>query len=414
MTTTSAPGEGATSLPSPSPTLQAEFQDVTLIPGRLPGDWSVIGLVTNESASSVGGVEVDISLYDAEDTLLAAQTVKPMLTILDPGAQSPFSARFPSAGAAARVEAEVIDYLPSSQPSIPIEVEQLDARVTSDGRTAVYGRALNSSQQTVEIVDLVLMASSSAGEPVALSEPAAGLSILDAGGSAPFVAVLGATDIADRLSSFSNARPVASRIEPSLSFSVPLRVEVDHQGSPLVIGAVLNDGDNWTSADIVVSLKNGDELVGLGEVKLPWPLAPGESQPFLVSDFPGLLQRMHDLGIEPTGLAATAEIDPAGSETSTSPPVSLQASVTAEEVLQGSLFLKGSLTNAGSEKVDRPCTLVVLRSTQGEVITAGFLVAGDELGAGETLPFTLTLPLPEGADLGMAEFDVRAGGFLPE
>jgi hypothetical protein len=36
------------------------------------------------------------------------------------------------------------------------------------------------------------------------------------------------------------------------------------------------------------------------------------------------------------------------------------------------------------------------------------------LEAVTTLLFTLTLALPEGVDLAMAEFDVRAAGFLPE
>ncbi len=408
---TSPPGEQLTALPSSTPTLDAEFQDVTLIPGRLRGDWSVIGLVTNESAGSVGGIELNISLFDADDTMLAAQTVSPVLTTLGPGAQSPFSARFPGAGVADHARVEVIAYLPSGQSSAPVEIEQLETRPTGDGRIAVYGRARNSSQQTVEIVDLVLMASSSTGEPIALSDNAKGLSVLEPGASAPFVAVLGASDASVQLQVFSVAQPVASRSEPALGLSEPIQIEFDDDGSPLVIGTLHNDSHDWLNADVVVELHQGDELVGLGELELPWPIAPGESQPFLISEFPGLPERIRSLGTEVGNLVATAEIDPAGSGISTSPPITLEADITAQEVIEGSLFLKGTLTNGGSEKIDRPSAVVVLRSTQGEVISAGFVVAGAVIGAGQSLPFILTMRLPADADLAMAEFDLRAGGF---
>jgi hypothetical protein len=410
----SPPGEQTTALPSPTPPLDAEFQDVTLTPGRLRGDWSVIGLVTNQSSGSVGGVDLEVSLFDANNSLLAVQTVGPALTTLAAGAQSPFAARFSGAGAADHVRVEVIAYHPSGQSSAPVEVEQLETRPTGDGRMAVYGLAVNGGRQTVEIVDLVLMAMSPNGRPMALSEKAAGLSVLDAGASAPFVAVLGASDASVQLQAFSFAQPIASRSSPALSFSGPIRIQVARDGSPLVIGTLHNDSHDWMNADVVVDLRQGDDLVGLGALELPWPLAPGELQPFLMSEFPGLLERTRSLGIEPGNLVATAEIDPAGSRISTSPPITLQADITAQEVIESSLFLKGTLTNGGSEKVDRPSAVAVLRSTQGEVISAGFVVAGTELGAGQSLPFILVLRLPADADLAMAEFDLRAGGFLAE
>jgi hypothetical protein len=411
---TSPPGGQVTALPSPTPPLDAEFQDVTLIPGRLAGDWSVIGVVTNRSEASVGGVDLKVSLYDSSDALLAVQTVRPALTNLAAGGQSPFAARFPGAGAADHTRVEAIAYLPSVQSWTPIEIEQLETQPAGDGRMAAYGIAVNRGLQTVEIVELVLMATSPNGEPIAISDEAAGLSVLNPGASAPFAAILSTSDTPILLQAFSNAQPLAGETEQELSLAGPIMIQHDRDGSPLVVGTLHNDGLDWMTADVVVDLRRGDEIVGVSELELPWPLAPGESQPFLTSEFPGLIQRLQSQGIDPGSLVATAQIDPAGSHISTSPPITLEAEITAQEVIEGSLFLKGSLTNGRSEKVDRPSAAVVLRSTQGEVISAGFVVAGTQLGAGQSLPFILTLRLPADADVAMAEFDLRAAGLPAE
>jgi hypothetical protein len=400
--------------PTPTPPLPAEFQDIALIPGRLRGDWSVIGLITNRSTDSVGQVELEVSLFDADDALLASRTVTPALTTLAPGARSPFSARFPGAGLADHARAEVVAYAPIEMSTTIVEVDRLQAFPTDDGRIAVYGLATNTGRQALEVVDLVLMATSSTGAPIALSDPPAGLSLLEPGASAPFAALLDTNDPSVRLQAFSDARPVAISGEQPLSFSGPVQIRVDPQGAPLVIGILHNEGNDWMTADIVVELRRADELIGLGELELPWPIAPGESQPFLLSEFPGLVERLRSEGIEPADLTATAMLDPAGSKKSTSPPVTLEADVTAQEVIEGSLFLKGTVTNDTSTKVDRPSVVAVLRSTEGGVITAGFVIAGAELAAGESLPFTLTLQLPAGADVSMAEFDLRAAGFRSE
>jgi hypothetical protein len=410
-TATSPAGESPTPLPTATPPLVAEFSDLTLVPGRLAGDWSVVGLITNGSDRAVRGVQLDVSLFDAADALLALQTVTPALTILAARGTSPFSARFTSVGEADHVRVEVISYVSSNEPSATVAVEALEARPTGDGRMAAYGVVVNDGRQTVEIVNLALMAISPSGEPMALSGEAEGLSVLHPGASAPFVAVVDTGDRSISLRAFSVAQPISSPSEPAIALSGPVQIQAAGDGSPLVIATLHNDGHDWFTADVVVELHLGDQLVGLGELELPWPLAPGESRPFMMSEFPGALERIRSLGTDPRNLLARLEIDPAGSRRSDSPPVMLEADITAQNVIQGSLFLKGTLTNDTSEQIDRPSAVIAIHSTQGEVIAAGFVVAGPEIAAGQSLPFILTLRLPVDTDLAMAEFDLRAGGF---
>lgn len=400
--------------PATTPPLHAGFLDVSLIAGRYPGDWSVIGLVANSSTDAVSGLEIDVSLFDASDQLLAHQVVRPALETIGPGAQSPFAAHFAEAGAAAHPRAEVIAYHIAAQPPARIEIDQLVTRAADDGRTAVYGRVTNETPERVEIEDLAVLASWSSGAALALSDSVHGLSVLDPGEAAPFTATLDTDDPALRLRVFGSARSIPDEGQLPLSFPVGPRVEVDSEGAPLVLGMVRNDSGDWWTADIIVSLRSGDELLGICEVVLPWPVAPGESLPFLADEFPDLRRRMRGEPIDPERLSVEAQLDPAGSRTTSSPPTTLQASVTTQEVVGGSLFLRGTLSNTASERVERPTVLAVLRSTDGETLSAGFVVAGPVLDPAATLPFVLTLHLPQAADLSMAEFDLRAGGFRPE
>jgi hypothetical protein len=409
----SPPAAPATFLPSPTPPLTADFQDVTLIPGRIAGDWTVIGLITNQSAQTVGDLVLDVGLYDEGDVALAHLPISPALPRLGPEDQSPFTARFTGAGSADHARAEVVAYRPSEASPTSIEVGQLQAWPMDEGRLAVFGRAVNAGGQTVEVDGLAIMASSSSGQPLALSETTAGLSLLDPGEATPFVTVLETDDASVVLEGFVSGRS-AARQDLKLELVSPLKIEVDQQGSALVIGSVRNDSQDWLTADVIVSLQKGDELMGLGEAALPWPLAPGETQAFLLDEFPGMRQRLDEKGLDPGGLSPTGEFDPAGSRTTASKPVAIEASITAQEVVGGSVFLKGTLTNGGTQRLYRPGAMAVLRSTEGEVISAGFVAAGADLEAGASLPFTLTIPLPEGVDLAMAEYDVRAAGFLPE
>src|SRR3989337_1120804 len=42
--------------------LEVDFSEITLIPGRLAGDWTVIGMLTNRSAFAAQGITLDVTL----------------------------------------------------------------------------------------------------------------------------------------------------------------------------------------------------------------------------------------------------------------------------------------------------------------------------------------------------------------
>ena len=399
---------------APTPAIEVDFSELTLVPGRLAGDWTVIGILTNRSAFAAQGITLDITLQGSGGAPLAHQLISPALNRLAPGAASPFSARFPTAGSAEAALAEVVSYQPASGAAIPLEIDSLAPQPMQDGRVAVYGRVSNSGAKSVVIQDLVILARTPAGDPVALASPASGISLLGVSESAGFVCILESVDPASVLSVYTDAKVVSDPGEPVLAFPEPPRIAFDEQGVPLVLGAVRNDGVVSMLADVVVTLNLEDETIGIAELELPWPLAPGETQPFAVVDFPGLETRVSRSGVDPRSLTAESRIDPAVAVPSSVTPIVLEATITGQEMIGARLFLKGSLTNSGPDPVARPSIMAVLNSTDGEILTAGFVTAAAELGPGTSVPFVLTLRLPERVDLAMAEFDVRGAGMPVE
>ncbi|MGA9534169.1 MAG: hypothetical protein WBR18_15735, partial [Anaerolineales bacterium] len=101
-------------------------------------------------------------------------------------------------------------------------------------------------------------------------------------------------------------------------------------------------------------------------------------------------------------------------ETGQGGPVQLTSSITSFEQIGGSVFLRGTVENAGSATVTTPTLFAALRSTEGELWTAGSLSLAETIKPGERLPFVLDLPLPAGTDLPAAEFDIRALGIPAE
>ncbi len=81
----------------PEPHPQVAFTDLTVLPGDEPGVWLVLGLARNDSRYALETVVATVEVLDLAGTPTAAVTVPVALSILQPGATSPFRARFEQA-----------------------------------------------------------------------------------------------------------------------------------------------------------------------------------------------------------------------------------------------------------------------------------------------------------------------------
>jgi hypothetical protein len=182
---------------------------------------------------------------------------------------------------------------------------------------------------------------------------------------------------------------------------------------PFVVGSVQNADLQARSATLVVTLKEKSQLMGLADVRLPIPLAPGETQLFALASFPGLASRMSSAQASLADLTVEVVFDPveSGAEGVTV-SVPLDVSITSYEAVGSTLFLKGEVNNERSTPIMSPAVVAAVRSTDGKPVTAGWLTVAPSLAPGEKAAFTLPMPLPSGVDPAMSEYDLQAAGFL--
>ena len=130
---------------SATPTLEVEIQELTVLPGGTPGDWTVIGLLENQSGQQLTAISAEISVLDTADTLLATQDIPIFLSHLEPGETSPFKVHFLDVGIATTANAKIFAHETISFERAQVKVEDLSSVPTGDGRLAILGMVVYSS-----------------------------------------------------------------------------------------------------------------------------------------------------------------------------------------------------------------------------------------------------------------------------
>lgn len=403
------PEATATTPPSPTPRMTTEIQELRLLAGPQAGDWRVVGLVANRSSFAVRGVGLRVVLEGAAGTALAEQLVPLALTNLAPGEVSPFTARFAETWVSATsARAEVIGYRGARFTRTSISAGELQRVPSIEGGEVILGELTNSSGTPVDIDGMALLALDADGQPSGLAVPTVLLSHLEPGQSSPILALLEPGIEAVELSSFVDAVAAAAMAPVPLGFPEPPTVQLDAQGDPFVLGSIKNEGSTYRWASFILRVSLEGEVVAAVEVLPPVPLGPGETRPFSVTDLPGLAALLEGREWIPEDLAVEAVVDPRASSVYRAPTEVLGLELYSFEPIGGSLFLRGRVTNDQAAAVEGPVVLASIRTTEGRLVAAGWLVAAEALEAGASADFVLALTLPRGADLAMSEYDVLA------
>jgi hypothetical protein len=185
------------------------------------------------------------------------------------------------------------------------------------------------------------------------------------------------------------------------------------QGNPFVVGEIHNPDDQPRWATFLVELLLDDETFGLASITPPTPLGPGENRAFTVASFPGLRSKLAGQATQPDDIRVEITYDPRASSPSDATFLPLDLNINLYETIGSSLIVRGTVSNTGPEAVQSAIVQATVRLTSGEPLTAGWLVAADTLGVGESVVFILPLTLPQGADPAMSEYDFQAAGLAP-
>ena len=202
---------------------------------------------------------------------------------------------------------------------------------------------------------------------------------------------------------------ILTAIELTLSQNPVLKFT--DQNLPFVIGEINNDAGYIRWVRLLISAQYGDQLLSCTVHTFPAPLNPAESRVFLETNLPGLVPNAKNKGIPLDKVDIEVTIELNFSRDFDEIPIHLPIEIDLYQPVGSSLILRGSLTNPEEKTIMQPTVFATVRTTMGELVSAGWIVVAYEIAPSETLSFVLPLTLPQNTDTVMSEFDVQAIGF---
>lgn len=407
-TATTPPTATPTSTPIPvTPTLHASLTEPILVEDPV-GRRTALGLIRNRAPHAVEGIELEVTFLSATGDMIRQEQVVPVLPYLASGGASPVEFQYEGNTNPASVTLEVVRYEVREALTVQPGASLQTALAGADGGTRVLGELeLHDDVGAVRIDGFAVASADAEGKLTSLARSIAATSYLAPGDRLPFEAFLPTRVPLTSIQTYGSASPTDRRQNSPVQVIFDPGWSFDPQGRPFLIGFVHNPTGATVTAEILLSIRTDGELRQVTGLDLRVPLAPGEQRPFGVRD-PALPKDADPAALE----AEPIIVPPAPGEI---PPrvQSLRMQVTGAEALGSNYFLRGRVSNEGPEAVASPTLIAALRATDGTLWTAGWLRLGDEFEAGQSEPFVLSLPLPEGVEVPLGEFDVRAIGTTP-
>jgi len=395
---------------SPTPAPEIGLLSINLIPGQDPDSWQVIGRLINKAGFPLGGISVTVTLLGVDGGELDKATAQTIPASLLPDEEALFALDFEGTFAVADTIAEIYaERIPRLQ-RVHGEIRDTTWKQNPEGDTVILGQITNPGFSQAKLHDLAVLLLDENQEPIGYAKLVASSTYISPRESSPFVAVAYGVFEPDGLVFFPDMVVYTSPPEPDLQFQELPALQFTDQGVPFFLGSLHNPSSDWVWASGLVILESEDELAGIAPIRPPLPIQPGGIHPFSIQHFWGISPEI--LASEEAMRALDVHSSVEGIATlPADETVSLLAlSISQYEVLGSLVFLRGVIINPDDTFIQEPSIFATVRNKEGLMLSAGWETPVEQLEAGETSDFELTLLLPRGADPAMLEFDVIAFG----
>jgi hypothetical protein len=399
-----------TGVPATPPELppQVAFTDLSVFSEGEAGTWVVLGLARNDSRSALEGVVASVELLDSTDSPIAVATVPVAMSILQPGATSPFMARFEQAKAPDGARAGLQAFRLSSEPPARVSIDAVRSDQSSEG-TLVLGSLRNRGPGPVQAREVIVVWRDADHALSGMALASVPQVRLQEDGTVPWLAEAPGAVPVSRLEVFAAVSAVDESSEGPLESVLEPLWRLSAQGHGFVAGAIRNPGRGPVLPEVAIAILVDDRLASIAILQSTVPLQPGETLAFAADRFPGL-EAAPDPGDVSLELYLTGHRTDPGSPA----VILLPASIQRFEVIGDRVFMQGTVANPGPAPLKTAMVFVSLRSTSGDPQTARWLALPPPQ-PGQSAEFFVDLPIAAGDDPAMSEYDLRAVGLpLPE
>ncbi len=373
----------------------------------------VLGIIHNDSDQNVAEISLEVSLLDFNGDLLVHQRVSPLLEHIAPGEDSPYAAQFEAIEGIASAEVEIIHSEPTSFDRASVRFQETATFTARSGEFAVLGTVTNASDKPLNLHSLGILLMDDSGSAIDLSTYAAGPTSLEAGQTSPVLLTLETSIDAGEWVFYADATSISTLPPVELFFTREPSLELTDQGLPFVLGEIHNEAGYIRWVRLLIAAYHESELLSCTVTTFPIPIDPDENRAFLETRLPGLLVNAESQGVSLVDVEIQANIELNFARGFDETPVPLSVEIDRYQPVGSTLILHGKITNTEERTLEQPTVLATMRTTAGDLVSAGWSIISDTLAPAETLIFVLPLPLPQNTDTVMSEFDLQAVGFYP-
>ncbi|MCA9921002.1 MAG: FxLYD domain-containing protein, partial [Anaerolineales bacterium] len=354
-----AGGETAVTPPKPeTPAADGELT-VTALRGYedIFGNLHVVGLLTNQSARAVDGVEVEIDVLDAAGNSLYTEIAWMSLYKIGPGETSPFRlAIYDDLSGVDSFTANIVGQSVAEFERATIEVRGVVRTIDDDGNVHITGEMVNNGSEPAAINNVAAATFDGAGEIVTADSSIVKIGYLEPGESGPFrVFMYGPADGTDNIvdhAVYVDAITTSPETAWAITFSEENRVYIDRYDDVHLVGEVTNGSEENLDIRLLAAFYDADgNVLDADTFSMPLDLAPGDSLPFDIVG--GWAPLEHTTGLPDRVAGYSIRWDPYWTWTSSEITVDLTTSDDTQELDDGKATFTGQIVNSSGTAVDK-------------------------------------------------------------
>jgi hypothetical protein len=369
----------------------------------------LIGKIINLETFPVAEAIVSVLPLSEDNTQILPILVEPNPTTIQPGMEALFQLSSPLLTSDTDVQISITGHESDVATPVSVEVGLIEWRLLADGRIRGIGMIENLGDHLLKVQSIDLLLYDGDGQILGVARSENLQATLPPLSKNAFSVSYDGSHKPATWETFIDASPELLPPPSPLILGEDLRRESTHQGGYYYLGQVRNEGVTpwWVVLDIIYSL--GDEILGLDTWMSPLPVHPDEIFTFIIDPAQSLDAEMISR-LDPDLLEVQVEINPWNTLPTIIEWAPVIVTIEQFEEIGSHLYLRGRITNITDSVLSQSVIILHILDVQGRIRSIGWASQGETLASGDSMDFDMDLLVPQGLDMNLVEFDLRAYG----
>lgn len=387
--------------------------------------WHFSGLIVNNTDEGVDSVEVEIEVFDANNTSLYKETTYSDLWYIAPGEVSTFSdLAFEDLEGADHFVATIVEEDRSEADRAVVTTKNVQSLTDDNGSIHLVGELVNDSDKWVDLNGVTAALFDKENALVSADAYSTLLHYIEPGGTAPFRVTINMPEegTADTYQIYVDGEySTQNDIFDIALDDIQLTDEhFDYKDDSYfsqvhLVGEVTNNTGNRLSVGLIAALYDKDgNVIDVASATLPvYGIAPGETIPYEFASNWGVANSKEGIYPDQTDKYRVF-VDPEWTYESSTELFDLTYSDIENDLSDGQIKFTGKAVNEASAARSNVVVIVSLYDKENDqVVATGYSYVWDDVPANGSGDFEVTVPVWDGFDVDKYEYVIIIKGQEP-